>query len=120
MVLNATLLLCPFIVTLNIFTLKDTAKTHYNNTKLNILDNAPLAVYQATLARHWLVMGLKTDNSRVDAWLSKMEVAIENITSLIAANNLAANQLVERKVTPTITTKWCMFLAIIVVQLELF
>ncbi len=46
MALVATLLLCPFIVVSDIFTLrKDTAKTHYNNTRLNILDNAPLIVY---------------------------------------------------------------------------
>jgi hypothetical protein len=91
---------------LNIFTLKkDIAKTHCNNTKLNVLDNAPLAVYQATLDGHWLVMGLKTNNSHVDAWLSKMEVAIEHITSFTAVNNLAINQLMEHKVAPAITTK---------------
>ncbi len=37
--------------------------------------HASLAVYQATLVEHWLVMGLKTNNSPVDARLSKMEAA---------------------------------------------
>jgi hypothetical protein len=92
MALNATSLLCPFIVMSNIFTLKkDIAKTQCNNTKLNVPNNAPLVVYQATLAGHWLVMGLKTDNSLVDARLSKMEVAIENIASLVATGNLVVN-----------------------------
>jgi hypothetical protein len=36
-------------------------------------------------------MGLKTDSSHVDAWLSKMEVAMENIVSLAATGNLAVN-----------------------------
>jgi hypothetical protein len=36
-------------------------------------------------------MGLKTDSSLVDARLSKMEVTIENITSFVAAGNLAVN-----------------------------
>jgi hypothetical protein len=53
MALAAAPLLCPFIVASAIFTLKkDTTKTHFNNTGLNILDNAPLAIYQATLAGH--------------------------------------------------------------------
>jgi hypothetical protein len=53
MVLDATLLLCPFIIASDIFTLKkDIAKTHYNNAGLNVLDNAPLAVYQAALTGH--------------------------------------------------------------------
>jgi hypothetical protein len=26
----------------------------------------PLVVYQVALARHWLIMGLKTDNSLID------------------------------------------------------
>jgi hypothetical protein len=44
MALNVAVLLCPFTVTLDIFMLKkDTAKTHYNNAGLNVLDNAPLA-----------------------------------------------------------------------------
>jgi hypothetical protein len=36
-------------------------------------------------------MGLKTDNSPIDTRLSKMEVAIENIASLVAVGNLAVN-----------------------------
>jgi hypothetical protein len=36
-------------------------------------------------------MGLKTDSSPIDAWLSKMEVAIENIAFLAALGNLAVN-----------------------------
>jgi hypothetical protein len=40
---------------------------------------------------HWLVMGFKIDNSLVDARLSKMETAIENIMSLVAVGNLAVN-----------------------------
>ncbi len=48
---DATLLLCPFTVASNILTLKkDIAKMHYNNVRLNIPNNAPLAIYQATLA----------------------------------------------------------------------
>ncbi len=108
MALNATLMLCPFTVALDIFTLKkDTAKTHCSNIRLNILNNAPLSVYQVALARHWLVMGLKTDSSPVDTWLSKMESTIENIMSLTAANNLAVNKLIECKATATatVTTK---------------
>jgi hypothetical protein len=39
-------LLCPFTVALEIFTLKkDIAKTHCINAGLNVLDNAPMAVY---------------------------------------------------------------------------
>ncbi len=92
MVFNAAPLLCPFIVALDIFTLKkDTTKTHCNNVDLNILDNAPLAVYKVALARHWLVMGLKIDSSFVNAQLSKMEMAIENIASLVAIGNLMVN-----------------------------
>jgi hypothetical protein len=75
MALNiASPLLCPFTIALDIFTLKkDIAKTHCNNIGLNVPHNAPLAVYQVTLARHWLIMGLKIDNSHVNAWLlSKM------------------------------------------------
>jgi hypothetical protein len=53
MTLVATPLLCPFTIASDIFTLKkDIAKTHCNNARLNILDNASLAVYQATLAEH--------------------------------------------------------------------
>jgi hypothetical protein len=92
MALDGALLLCPFIVASDIFTVKkDTTKTHYNNAGLNILDNAPLTVYQAALARHWLVMGFKTDSSLVDARLSKMEATIENIASFTAVGNLAVN-----------------------------
>jgi hypothetical protein len=36
-------------------------------------------------------MGFKTDNSHVDAWLSKMEAIIENIASLVTIGNLAVN-----------------------------
>jgi hypothetical protein len=68
MVLIAALLLCPFIVALNIFTLENNiAKTHYNKAELNVLDNAPLTIYQVALAGHWLVMDLKTDSSPVHA-----------------------------------------------------
>ncbi len=85
--------------------LKDTAKTHCNNTGFNVLDNAPLAVYQAALVRHWLVMGLTTNSSPIDAQLSKMEAAIENIASFKIAGNLAVNQLMEHKVVTIVTTK---------------
>jgi hypothetical protein len=107
MVLNAAAsLLCPFTIASNIFTLKkDTAKMHCSNAGLNVPDNAPLAVYQVALAGHWLVMGLKTDNSPIDTQLSKMEAAIENIASLTTINNLAVNQLIEREATTTVTTK---------------
>jgi hypothetical protein len=105
MVLNVAPLLCLFIIVLDIFTVKDTTKTHYNNARLNILDNAPLAIYKATLAKHWLVMGFKTDNSLVDAQLSKMEAAIENIASLATVGNLAVNQLMEHEATIIVTAK---------------
>jgi hypothetical protein len=106
MALVAALLLCPFNVALDIFTLKkDTTKMHCNNAKLNVPNNAPLMVYQATLVRHWLVMGLKTDSSHVDARLSKMEATIKNIVSLTAVGNLTVNQLMERKATTTVITK---------------
>jgi hypothetical protein len=50
MALAMALLLCPFTVASDIFTLKkDIAKTHCINTGLNVLDNAPLAVYQVAL-----------------------------------------------------------------------
>ncbi len=88
-----------FIVASDIFTLKkDTTKTHYNNIGLNVLDNAPLA-------EHWLVMGLKIDNSHVDTHLSNMEAAIVNIASLTAVGNLAVNQLMEHKAVAVVTTK---------------
>jgi hypothetical protein len=77
---------------LNIFTLKkDIAKTHYNNVGLNVPNDAPLAVYQVALVEHWLIMGLKTDSSPVDARLSKMETSIENIMFFMATSNLAIN-----------------------------
>ncbi len=72
-------------------TKKGHCKTHCNNIGLNVLDNAPLVVYQAALAKHWLVMGLKIDSSPVDARLFKMEAAIENIASFATAGNLAVN-----------------------------
>jgi hypothetical protein len=82
--------LCPFTVASDIFTLKkDTAKTHCINARLNVLDNAPLAVYQVTLTENWLIMGFKTNSSPVDVRLSKMEAAIENIASLAIVGNLA-------------------------------
>jgi hypothetical protein len=49
-------------------------------------------------------MGLTTNSSFVDAQLSKMEAAIENITSFKIAGNLAVNQLMEHKVVMMITT----------------
>jgi len=89
MVFDATPLLCPFTIVSDILMQrKDIAKQHYNNVKLNVLDNASLTVYQATLAKHWLVMGFKIDTSPVDAKLSKMEVPIKNITSLVVIGNL--------------------------------
>jgi hypothetical protein len=106
MALNAAPLLCPFTVALDIFTLKKhNGKTHCNNAGLNVPNNAPLAVYQVALARHWLVMGLKIDSSPVDAWLFKMEAAIKNIVSLEAVGNLAINQLMEREAAVAITSK---------------
>jgi len=62
-------------------------------------------VYQVALVGHWLVMGLKTDNSPIDTRLSKMEATSENIASLTTASNLAVNQLIEREATTTATTK---------------
>jgi hypothetical protein len=50
-------------------------------------------------------MGLKTDNSLVDAQLSKMKVGIKNIASLVAVGNLAVNQLMEREATAAIIAK---------------
>ncbi len=84
---------------------KDIAKTHCINAELNVLDNAPLAVYQAALAGNWLIMGFKTDSPPIDARLSKMEATIENIASLVTASNLAINQLLERETTLAITAK---------------
>jgi hypothetical protein len=106
MVIDTTPLLCPFTIASDIFTMKkDITKTHYNNAGFNVPDNASLAVYQAALAEHWLVMGLKTNNSPVDARLSKMEAAIENIASLAATSNLAVNQLMEREAVAAVTAK---------------
>jgi hypothetical protein len=106
MVLDAAPLLCPFTVALDIFMLKkDTTKMHCNNVGLNVLNNAPLAVYHAALVGHWLVMGLKTDSSPVDTLLSKMKATIENIASFTTAENLAVNQLMEHKATKAITAK---------------
>jgi hypothetical protein len=105
MALNAAPLLCPFTKASDIFTLKDTTKTHCNNAGLNVPDNAPLAVYQAALAKHWLIMGLKTDSSPVNARLSKMEATIENIASLVTVDNLVVNQLIVRKAAVVVTTK---------------
>jgi hypothetical protein len=61
--------------------------------------------YQATLAEHWLVMGVRTDSSPVDTWLSKMEAAIENIVSFAAIGNLVVDQLIERQVTAVVIVK---------------
>jgi hypothetical protein len=106
MALAIALLLCPFTIASDIFMLKkDTAKTHCINAGLTVPDNAPLAVYQAALARNWLVMGLKTDSPPIDARLSKMEVVIENIACLAMASNLAVNQLMECETKMAITTK---------------
>ncbi|CAK9272936.1 unnamed protein product [Sphagnum jensenii] len=92
MALDATLLMCPFTTRLDIFTLrKDTTKQHSNNAKLNVPNNASMVVYRIALPKHWLVMGFKTNSSPVDAQLSKMEVAIKNIASLVAVGNLALN-----------------------------
>jgi hypothetical protein len=84
---------------------KDIAKTHYNNSKFIVPNNAPLAVYQTVLARHWLVMGLKTDSSPINAWVSKIEAAIENITYFATVHNLAVNQLIEYETVVIVTAK---------------
>ncbi len=53
MALAVALLLCPIIIASDILLLKkDNAKTHCNNIRLNVLNNAHLAVYQAALPRH--------------------------------------------------------------------
>jgi len=97
---------CLFTIALDIFRLKtDIAKTYCNNVGFNVLDNTPLVVYQVALTGHWLIMGLKTDNSLVDARLSKMEATIQNIASLTVVDNLVVNQLMECEVVATITTK---------------
>jgi hypothetical protein len=107
MTLVATPLLCPFTIASDIFMLKkDIAKMHCNNARLNISNNAPLAVYQAALAKHWLVMGLKTDSSPIDGWLSKMEAAIKNIVSSLATiGNLAVNKLMECEAAMAVIAK---------------
>ncbi len=106
MALGTAPLLCPFTIASHIFMLKkDTAKTHCINAGLNVLDNAPLAVYQATVVGNWLVMGFKTNSPPIDARLSKMEVTIENIASLAAVDNLAINQLMECKTSMAIIAK---------------
>jgi hypothetical protein len=98
--------LCLFTIASNIFMLKkDTTKTHHNNIGFNVPDNAPLVIYQASLVGHWLIMGLETDSLLVNARLSKMGAAIENIAFLMVASNLAINQLMERGATMAITTK---------------
>jgi hypothetical protein len=117
---NAAPLLCPLTTTSNIFTLKKyTSKQHYNNARFNVLDNASLVIYRAALAKHWLVMGLKTNSSPADMRLSKMEAAIENIVFLAATSNLAVNLLMECEVAMAFTTnatftkdpKWTMVMA---------
>ncbi len=110
MVLDVTSLLCPFTVASNIFMLKkDTSKQHYNNVRLNIPDNASLAVYlaiyHAALVENWLVMGVKIDSSPVEMQLSKMEVAIEKIASFVIVGNLAVNQLMECEAAAVVMTK---------------
>jgi hypothetical protein len=49
-------------------------------------------------------MGLKIESSSIDTWLSKMEVTIKNIASLVTLGNLVVNQLMEFKVIATFTT----------------
>jgi type IV secretory pathway protease TraF len=52
MALATALVLCPFTVASDIFTLKkNIAKMHYNNIRLNVSDNAPLAIYQVALTK---------------------------------------------------------------------
>jgi hypothetical protein len=50
-------------------------------------------------------MGLKANNSPVNARLPKMEAATENIVSLAATSNLAINQLMEREAIVAVTAK---------------
>ncbi|CAM6065300.1 unnamed protein product [Sphagnum tenellum] len=78
---------------------------HCSNIGLNVLDNAPLAIYQVALVGHWLVMGFKTDSSLIDMRLSKIEATIKNIASLTTASNLAINQLIEHETIATPKTK---------------
>jgi hypothetical protein len=50
-------------------------------------------------------MGLKIDNSFIDAWLSKKEATIENIVSLTAIGNFTVNQLIKRKAIMVVIAK---------------
>jgi hypothetical protein len=50
------------------------------------------------------MMGLKIDSSPVDARLSKMEAAIENIAFFVATGNFEVNQLMECEAATTLTT----------------
>jgi hypothetical protein len=50
-------------------------------------------------------MGLKTNNSPIDARLYKMEATIENIVFLAVVGNLAINQLMECEMVTAITAK---------------
>jgi hypothetical protein len=50
-------------------------------------------------------MGLKTDNSFIDAWLSKKEATIENIVSLTTIGNFTVNQLIKRKAIMVVIAK---------------
>jgi hypothetical protein len=50
-------------------------------------------------------MGFKTNNSSVDVRLSKMGVAIENITFFMAIGNLVVNLLMECEVAVTLIAK---------------
>jgi hypothetical protein len=50
-------------------------------------------------------MGLKTNNSPVDARLSKMEAFIKNIVSLAIVGNLIINQLMEHEAAIVVTAK---------------
>jgi hypothetical protein len=50
-------------------------------------------------------MGLKTNNSPIDMWLSKMEATIDNIVFFATVGNLAVNQLMECDAPVVVTTK---------------
>jgi hypothetical protein len=50
-------------------------------------------------------MGLKIDNSPIDAWLSKMEAGIKHIMPLVAIGNFAMNHLMECEAATIITAK---------------
>ncbi len=106
MALGVVALMCPFTIASDIFTLKkNIVEMHYNNAKLNVPDNAHVAVFRIAMARHWLVMGLKTNSSPVDARLSKMEAAIENITFFPVVGNLEVNQQMECEATAVVIAK---------------